>query len=263
MSDGKWGDLGPRAASAVVMLVVGAAAIWAGGLVFAALAVAIVALMIWELVRMIRPGHDSAAVQEAALAAAAFALALWFPGFSLLILGGLVIVLMGRTGRHMALVGLYTAGIFLAGLGLVWLRLDHGLLAALWLILVVVATDVAGYFAGRILGGPKFWPRVSPKKTWAGTVAGWIAAALVTLYFAYGLYETPPLALPLTVLAGVGLSFASQMGDVAESALKRKMGVKDSSTLIPGHGGVMDRFDAMMGASLLVSVITGLSAINF
>ena len=89
-----------------------------------------------------------------------------------------------------------------------------------------MATDVAGYFAGRIIGGPKFWPAVSPKKTWSGTAAGWIAAAIVGLFFA------PHLPGP-TVLLSVVLSFASQMGDAAESALKRRTGVKDSSNLIP------------------------------
>ncbi|MDP5349564.1 MAG: phosphatidate cytidylyltransferase, partial [Paracoccaceae bacterium] len=122
-----------------------------------------------------------------------------------------------------------------------------GLTWLIWLVLVVVVTDVAGYFAGRMIGGPKFWPAISPKKTWSGTVAGWIGAGALGLAFQ-----------PLTgagatlVLISMIASFASQMGDIAESAVKRRTGVKDSSSLIPGHGGVLDRFDGLLGASLLV-----------
>ena len=102
-----------------------------------------------------------------------------------------------------------------------------------------------------MFGGPKFWPAISPKKTWSGVACGWAAAALVGLM--------------LVRIAGAGIaliwisvlvSFASQMGDIAQSALKRKMGVKDSSDLLPGHGGVFDRFDALLGAVLLLFVIS-------
>ncbi|WP_372612560.1 phosphatidate cytidylyltransferase [Aquicoccus sp.] len=246
----QWGDLLPRLLSGVAMVAVGAVAIWLGGAVFEALAVAIAGLMTWELVRMIRPRHRRAAVQEGALAAVALAIALYVPGgVAAIILGILLVVLVGRTGAHPVLTAGYGAAIFLGAYGLVMLRNDAGLIWTLWLVAVVVVTDVAGYFAGRIIGGPKFWPRVSPKKTWAGTVAGWIAAAALSAWmqFQFGL----PVWL---IAAGVGLSFASQMGDAAESALKRRMKVKDSSNLIPGHGGAMDRFDAMMGAALAVAL---------
>jgi phosphatidate cytidylyltransferase len=129
-------------------------------------------------------------------------------------------------------------------------RTDLGIAGMLWLICVVVATDVAGYFAGKAIGGPKFWPRVSPKKTWSGTAAGWIAAALVGIGFVlWGGFS------PWMVLVSVLASFASQAGDLAESAIKRRAGVKDSSHLIPGHGGFMDRFDGMMGAALLLALL--------
>lgn len=139
----------------------------------------------------------------------------------------------------------------IAGYTLTGAREEAGLVAILWLVALVVATDVAGYFAGRIIGGPKFWPAVSPKKTWSGTVAGWIAAALVGLAFAAHL---PGMTLVLAMLLSVALSFASQMGDAAESALKRRTGVKDSSNLIPGHGGLFDRFDALLGAAFTLFV---------
>ena len=135
----------------------------------------------------------------------------------------------------------------LAGLSLVGLRDLAGAGWMIWLVAVVVASDVLGYFAGRLIGGPKFWPRVSPKKTWAGTVAGWIGAALV------GWAAMAPLGAGGGLVAlSVALALAAQLGDIAESAIKRQAGVKDSSRLIPGHGGVMDRFDGMVGAAVML-----------
>jgi phosphatidate cytidylyltransferase len=115
---------------------------------------------------------------------------------------------------------------------------------------VVAVTDIGGYFAGRIIGGPKFWPRVSPKKTWSGTVAGWVGAGVVGWAF----MAATGMGVALIGIS-IALSMASQMGDIAESAVKRNAGVKDSSALLPGHGGVWDRFDGMLGASLLLLVI--------
>ena len=144
----------------------------------------------------------------------------------------------------------FTALILAAGYGMTGLRDDLGLFWMLWLVLVVVATDVAGYFGGRSLGGPKLWPRLSPKKTWSGAAVGWLAAAAVGLAFA-------KLTQAGVGLAGVSVavSMASQLGDIAESALKRRCGTKDSSALIPGHGGLLDRFDGMLGAALFVMVV--------
>ncbi len=114
----------------------------------------------------------------------------------------------------------------------------------------MVASDVLGYFVGRILGGPKFWPAVSPKKTWSGTVAGWVGAGIVGLGFWAVGFGTLALV-PLSIVIG----FAGQMGDVWESWIKRRCGVKDASTLIPGHGGVLDRFDALIVAIVAVMVL--------
>jgi len=141
---------------------------------------------------------------------------------------------------------LYFGWVVVAGWGLIELRAG-GMAPVFWLIGVVVATDIAGYFFGRMLGGPKFWPKVSPKKTWSGTVAGWVAAAIVGWLF------VPALGAGIIWLSVI-VSFASQMGDAAESALKRAKGVKDVSALIPGHGGVFDRFDAIMGAAFVVTL---------
>jgi phosphatidate cytidylyltransferase len=146
---------------------------------------------------------------------------------------------------------LYSLGIQIAGWGLVHFRIDFGFAWILWMILVVVVTDIAGYFAGRMIGGPRFWPRLSPKKTWSGTVAGWMAAAVVGLLFDLFFVRVGP----GIVLLSVMVSMAGQMGDIAESAVKRRMGVKDASALIPGHGGFWDRFDALLGASLFMILI--------
>ena len=165
---------------------------------------------------------------------------------------GLAAVLVGvsKVERCRAVYIAFSALVLIAGWGMAHVRDDLGFGWMVWLVLVVVVTDVAGYFAGRIIGGPKFWPAVSPKKTWAGTSAGWVAAAVVGVGFGIGSGATGAL-----VLASVVISFASQMGDIAESAIKRRVGVKDSSNLIPGHGGLLDRFDGMLGASLALLVL--------
>lgn len=248
---GTWTDLGPRMVSGAAMVVVGAAAIWAGGWWFGTLAVAAAGLMIWELAAMIRPDQPVVARFLGLAAASGVVLALVVPGFTGLAL--LALVALGGAAllrRHAAVFAVYGLAILLAAWGLVGFRADYGMVWLIWLVLVVVVTDIAGYFAGRTFGGPRFWPTVSPKKTWSGTVAGWIAAALVGLVFLR--FTTAGPDLPWISAA---LSLASQMGDIAESAIKRRMGVKDSSHLIPGHGGLMDRFDGLLGAALLMLAV--------
>ncbi len=249
----QWGDLAPRLASGVAMAAMGLGAIWAGGLVFAALVVALAGLLMWEAARLFG-ARD--AWRSGALGAAAVALALWLPGlFVLPLLVAAVLVAatgIARARAPFAALALWAlSGAWVMGM----LRAEAGLIWVLWLVAIVVVSDVAGYFAGKSLGGPKFWPRISPKKTWAGTVAGWIGAGIVGALFA-GPSGAGPVLVPLSVLVGV----AGQMGDIAESAVKRMQGVKDSSNLIPGHGGVLDRFDAMLGAALMAGLLhaTGL-----
>lgn len=251
-------DLRARMLSAVVMVAVGAGALWSGGHVFAALAVVVSGLMARELYRMVvpeaPPGRAAAHGIVAAVLVAVFSYT-WggWLSVSALVLGA--VLLSARVPRHRKMFGAYLALILLAGHGLIALRLDVGAMTVLWLVCVVVASDVAGYFAGRLIGGPKFWPRVSPKKTWSGTVAGWLLAAVVGAAFMAPLDAGWGLVVVSAVLA-----LAGQLGDIAESAVKRREGVKDSSHLIPGHGGVLDRFDAliMVVAMDLVLVRSGL-----
>ena len=246
-----WADLNARMISGAAMVVVGFLGIWLGGHVFHLLVALICGLMVWELVGMLRPGVRHEQLQYGVLAGFALVLAvhlsLWL---AVVVLLALTIYGAWRMEQNRIVFGAYCLMILLAGLSMALVRDEMGLRWMFWLVLVVVVTDVAGYFAGRMLGGPKFWPAISPKKTWSGTAAGWVAAALVGVLFSIN--SGGVLAL---VILSILLAFASQIGDIAESALKRKQGVKDSSTLIPGHGGLMDRFDGMLGASVFLLVV--------
>ena len=248
-----WDDLKPRVLSGIVMAVVGAGAVWAGGYWFMALIAISNGLMVWELVRMVAPEQTEAPVQLGIMAFLAVVLSALLPAlYSAPLLLAPIVVGLGMLKTNRILFAPYAILILLAGYGFIQLRQDFGLIWMLWLIAVVAATDTAGYIAGRIIGGPKFWPKISPKKTWSGTIAGWIAAAGV----GYCFYRFGGLIGILPVVS-VFVAFASQMGDIAESAIKRKTGIKDSSNLIPGHGGFMDRFDGMLGAStLLIALLT-------
>jgi phosphatidate cytidylyltransferase len=146
---------------------------------------------------------------------------------------------------------LYAASAFAAP---VVLRMDaeFGLAAVLWLFAVVWVSDVMAYVCGRLIGGPKLWPRVSPKKTWAGFLGGtgFSVAAATGVAAAFGAPSLVPVALVSLIAAVV-----SQGGDLFESSLKRRFGVKDSGTLIPGHGGFMDRLDGFVLTGLFALVL--------
>lgn len=130
-----------------------------------------------------------------------------------------------------------------------------GWAAVLFVLLVVWATDIGAYFGGRRLGGPKLWPRVSPKKTWSGALTG-VAIACVAGGATVWLTRAGSIATGL--LIAVPLSVASQAGDLFESAMKRRFGVKDSGHIIPGHGGVLDRLDGLFAAAALAWLIAGM-----
>ncbi|WP_439103061.1 phosphatidate cytidylyltransferase [Celeribacter marinus] len=213
----KWGDLGVRVASAAVMLMVGVVAIAAGSLVFGALVCAVSLIGIWELVHMGR----------AKSAKGIFSFADFF-----------------------ALSG-YAFFVCLAAVGLIFLYVGFSAYGVGYLVALVVVTDSLGYLVGRKVGGKKFWPSISPKKTWAGVLGGWGGVAVLALVVG----TVAPISNMTStgfVLFSVAMSFASQLGDIAQSALKRRMGVKDSSNIIPGHGGVLDRFDALLAASVVM-----------
>lgn len=248
----RWIDLKPRVLSAAVMLAVGAVEIWLGGWWFLILITLLTSVMIWELARMTAPTPPVTSLAIAGLAALCLLADEGWPSVNAWLVFPLIPLAFVLTPRKVQIpAAVMSMAIMVSGHGLFVLRDEAGTAAVLWLLGVVITSDVMGYFAGRILGGPKFWPAISPKKTWSGTVAGWIGAAILGLGF---------------VLAGQGgwgllllspvIAFAGQMGDIAESWLKRRVGAKDSSNLIPGHGGVMDRFDALTGAMVVVMLLT-------
>ena len=165
--------------------------------------------------------------------------------------GGSIVTLLARGKFVWAATGFaYASAALLAS---ILVRQDpvNGFAALMFVLLVVWATDIGGYFAGRGIGGPKLWPRVSPKKTWAGAL-GSVAASLGVAagFAACGLGNAVPLLLVSAVLTVV-----SQLGDLFESAVKRRFGVKDSSHLIPGHGGLLDRLDGFVAAILVAWII--------
>lgn len=247
----KWSDLTARMGSGAAMVLVGAFGVYMGGHVFHVLVAVICAVMIWELVGMLRPDAGTGPLFLGGLSGAAVFAAVYLPvGLALPLLLAPGLVGFGQLERHRTLYMIFTVMILLSGFGMMQVRDEMGVGWMLWLVMVVVVTDVVGYFAGRTFGGPKFWPKVSPKKTWSGTAAGWVGAALVGLLFSINTGVGAQL-----IGISIAISMASQMGDIAESGMKRRLGVKDSSNLIPGHGGLLDRFDGMLGASVFLLII--------
>lgn len=246
---GQWNDLSQRLLSGGIAACVGLGIMWIGGLWFHILIAAICGIMMWELLRMI--GAAKRAVAMASITALILLAAMELPaGIALPLLLLPAMVGVSQIENHRFTYAIYSAAILVAGYGLTALRDDFGFGWMAWLALVVIATDILGYFAGRFIGGPKFWPKVSPKKTWSGTVAGWIGAAIIG-----SLYVFQSAAGWELVGISIAISMASQLGDVSESALKRRMGIKDSSNIMPGHGGMFDRFDGMLGASIFLLII--------
>ncbi|WP_299875967.1 phosphatidate cytidylyltransferase [uncultured Sulfitobacter sp.] len=247
----QWSDLGARMGAGAFMVVVGLIGIWLGGHVFHVLVALICGIMVWELGGMLRPGARHVQLLMGGVTGAVMLLSIYLPvGLAMPLLLLPAFYGFSQLEQHRTIFMSFTVLILLAGYGMMQVRDDMGFGWLLWLVLVVVVTDVVGYFAGRTFGGPKFWPAVSPKKTWSGTAAGWIGAALVGLLFSIN----SGIGVQLIGIS-IAVSMASQMGDIAESGMKRKMGVKDSSNLIPGHGGLMDRFDGMLGASVFLLII--------
>lgn len=255
---GSWlsSELGLRVVSAVVLGAAVLAATAEGGWPFALvwLAAGIAVASEWTAMTRAGPRPRLPLVHGVALAGAVVALRLGAPLVALgLGLAGLVAgaVLAERRGPACAA--------FLAGAVIALvppaLRDDPGIgvVGPLWMFAVVWTTDIAAYFTGRALGGPKLWPAVSPKKTWSGFAGGLVAGTLAGVLLAalaprYGAPVWPLGA--VAALSALG-SLLSQGGDLGESALKRACGVKDSGRLIPGHGGVMDRLDGFFAVALL------------
>lgn len=241
----------------VALAAVAAVFVFTGTTSFSVLVVIVALVLSWEWSRLVHgPGADIVlAVHLAAAFAAAVLAAFGYVGLGLLALSiGAILTVVLSLGHN----SVYGAiGVFYAGLpavAMIWLRSDvaFGLLAVVFLIVVVIAADTAAFVSGRLLGGPKLWSRLSPNKTWAGLIGAVVASTVVGAWFWPVVSGASPLRLAGTAAA---LGLISQIGDLAESALKRHFGVKDSSQLIPGHGGAMDRLDGLVAAASAAGLI--------
>lgn len=246
-------DLAVRVVSGAAFGVVALAAAWFGGLaagIVLALATTIIYLewsAITGTIRTVPP-----LVMPVALVAAMVAAGLGHLDIALgILLAALALAAVASRNIWQPL-GIFYAGAF--GLSFLALRAspEYGFVAIIFLFAIVWATDTGAYFAGRLIGGPKLWPAVSPKKTWAGSLGGLVAAMIAGLAVAALSGIAASAALAVVVAA---LSVLSQAGDLAESALKRMFGVKDSGNIIPGHGGLMDRVDGLIFASMAAAAI--------
>ncbi|KAB7615879.1 phosphatidate cytidylyltransferase [Amylibacter sp. SFDW26] len=246
-------DLTTRTISAIVMLAIAGFTLWQGGLAFQYLLIVLAGLMAWELSQM----HDTRKwlpILSGAFVAAVVYISFFPIGISptaltvlklapCLLISGLHV----EKTRFTVFLGLLVFMAATTDLGT--FRIEQGFVLTIWLLLCIIASDVGGYFAGKIFGGPKLWVRISPKKTWSGTIGGWALAAIVGLCIV--IFTAQPWVL---VPASILVAIAAQAGDLLESAVKRRAGVKDSSNLIPGHGGLLDRFDGVLGVCFLLGL---------
>jgi phosphatidate cytidylyltransferase len=261
----RWGDLRKRFLSALVLGPAAIACIWLGAEAFTGMMALAVALLAWEWVHMcgrrirVLPGM---AVPLAVFAAGALAVQNQVRIGLLVLLVGFAVswwfarsmtAELTQSGSRLASGVLY---IGLAGIALIELRHDGeaGRANVLFLFLVVWASDIGAYMAGRSLGGPKLWPAVSPNKTWSGAAGGLLAAVLIGLGAAIAFTPGANIAAAAVVAALLGV--ASQAGDLLESAIKRHFHVKDSSHLIPGHGGLLDRLDGVLAAAPVAALLS-------
>ncbi|MGE0747945.1 MAG: phosphatidate cytidylyltransferase [Rhodospirillales bacterium] len=253
-------ELKLRAASGLVLAPVAVAAVVIGGALFQGLVAGTVLLMAWEWERICNggrfgaPGYAMAAAGVAVVVAAALGrpdVALWI----VLVAAVAVFVAAGLAGRSQPL---WTAfGMLVIGpvaTTIIWLRLEPavGTAGLLWLVGVVCATDLGGYAVGRTVGGPRLAPVISPRKTWSGLAGGMVCAAAwgwtgSQIWHIAAAWKLAFLAIVLAVLA--------QAGDLAVSVVKRRYGVKDSSNLIPGHGGVLDRTDGFVITTPVLAIL--------
>jgi phosphatidate cytidylyltransferase len=174
--------------------------------------------------------------------------------------GAILIEWIGMSGRAplWILTGVACAAVIAVVPPLVREHPQLGIVGILWMFAVVWGTDIAAYFAGRRFGGPKLAPSVSPKKTWSGFAGGLVAGTLAGTLLAVVARRfgwTAPVGLPVILMFSAIASVLAQLGDLGESALKRRFGAKDSGRLIPGHGGVMDRLDGFWAVAALMGVV--------
>jgi phosphatidate cytidylyltransferase len=255
-----------RVASALALAPLPIAAIWFGGAWLAVLTGAAGAVMAWEWGRLCRGWNadrftagpaelELVGIVVVAVVIAAFGAA-WAAVMAAVLGAGAVFwTARQQPESEPTWTALGTFWVALPCIGFLWLARQHpgGRATLLWLLAVVWATDIGAYAVGRAVGGPRLAPRWSPRKTWAGFAGGVLCAGLAGGAAALALCIRP--ALPLVLLSG-GLAIVAQLGDLAESLAKRRFGVKDTSGLIPGHGGLLDRLDGFLAAISAVALMT-------
>jgi phosphatidate cytidylyltransferase len=243
-----------RVAAALVLAPLAIAAAYAGSWWWIALATLVAIGLFVEWLTVVGSARETGVTAAGVVALAAAGLCLGFARVELalaaLALGVAGTALLSPRQRRWSSAGFLYAGAAQMASAVVRFDSATGFVALVFVMLIVWVTDIGGYFAGRGIGGAKLWPRVSPNKTWAGAIGGFGASLVIAAGFAaFGLGQ----AWPLLLLAAV-LSVVAQLGDLFESAVKRRFGVKDSSHIIPGHGGLMDRLDGFVAAMVLASI---------
>jgi phosphatidate cytidylyltransferase len=244
-----------RLIAGAVLAPVAIAIAYAGGWLWTTLVTVVAIGLYVEWLTIVGAARQRRVVASGAigLAIAGLCLAAGWIDAALLVLGlgSAGVALLWQERRRWTVAGfIYAAAAQVAS---VLVRLDQaeGFVALMLILLVVWVSDIGGYFAGRSIGGPKLWPRISPRKTWAGAVGGFVASLVISGGFAaLDLGKSGPI-----LLLGAILSIASQLGDLFESAVKRRFGVKDSSHIIPGHGGLLDRLDGFVAAVVLAAFL--------
>jgi phosphatidate cytidylyltransferase len=257
------GELATRVFSALLLAILALAAAYLGGPLLALfwLAAGLGVLVEWLTMTKVEPKRVLVPFLCAALVFLTI-IDLASAGMALALLGAAVAIgsclLLGRAAgdRTWAAAGFAYAAVISLVPPAVRHQPDTGLAWLLWMFAVVWTTDVVAYFVGRRFGGPKLWPRMSPKKTWSGFAGGLLGGTLAgcaIIQLALGEWDERP---DWAVVAAVSAlaSVASQLGDLGESALKRRFDVKDSGHVIPGHGGVMDRVDGFWAVAALAGL---------
>lgn len=246
-----------RVLSALVLAPAAFLCLWLGTPWFELMIAAATLAMAWEWRRICAAGATGAP-GVAMILTVAGAIILTSVGrapaaLGLVAVGAAATAVLARGERSVGWSALGCVAVGLPAVSLVWLRaVDDRLELLIWLLVAVSLTDIAAFFFGRAIGGPRLAPVISPKKTWAGLIGGIAAAALWTVGF--GLWIGWAGAARLALL-GTGLAVVAQLGDLSVSVVKRRFGVKDASQLIPGHGGMLDRADGYVLAAPLVALL--------
>jgi phosphatidate cytidylyltransferase len=248
----RWADLRLRVLSAAILAPLALASIWIGGPVFAGLVALAATGLSYEWLGLCQQRSSTAAWVPFAAVPLAVILLQWDSAMHALVLLTIATLAAATPTRGISIARPLAFGIPYFGLpaiALVWLRqpLVTGCANVIVLLCVVWASDIGAYMAGRLIGGPRLAPAISPNKTWSGSVGGLLGAALVGLAAAQILGNGMPVWRPVAFAVLIGC--VSQAGDLFESLLKRRFGVKDSGSMIPGHGGLLDRLDALLTAA--------------